>query len=99
MAKAKVKGSPKLSTEEQLARYRSMRDFAVTDEPSGKDAARRAKTAAAAGALPFVIQKHAATRLASRAKPAPVSVPLDSPAPATRPAPMTSGGPLTPGLR
>jgi hypothetical protein len=42
--------------------------------------------------------KHAATRLASRAKPAPISVPLDSPAPMSRPA-ATAAGPLTPGLR
>ena len=41
----------------QLARYRSMRDFAVTDEPSGdaKDGTE--------GALPFCIQKHAASHL------------------------------------
>src|SRR3954449_7801795 len=49
------------STEEQLERYRSMRDFHVTQEPSGAES-RRAKSAAA-DALPFVIQKHAATRL------------------------------------
>ncbi len=41
----------------QLARYRSMRDFAATAEPSGSS------EQAVAGALPFVIQKHAATRL------------------------------------
>jgi hypothetical protein len=52
-----------------------------------------ARTAHAAGH-----GKHAATRLASRAKPAPVSVPLDSPAPVTRPSAMAPG-PLTPGLR
>ena len=40
----------------QLARYREMRDFSKTAEPSG------GKTEAT-GALPFVIQKHAATRL------------------------------------
>ena len=44
--------------DEQLARYRSMRDFHVTAEPSGGS---RAK--AEGSALPFVIQKHAATRL------------------------------------
>jgi bifunctional non-homologous end joining protein LigD len=45
--------------DEQLARYRSMRDFQVTAEPSGgaKTAKRKRE------ALPFVIQKHAATRL------------------------------------
>src|SRR5580704_12494880 len=48
--------------DQQLARYRSMRDFGVTAEPSGKS---RSKSAAAipAGQQPFVIQKHAATRL------------------------------------
>ena len=42
---------------EQLAKYRSMRDFTRTREPSGK--AKVART----GQLRFVIQKHAATRL------------------------------------
>ena len=46
--------------DEQLARYRSMRDFDVTAEPSGGHANR---TGSAPDALPFVIQKHAATRL------------------------------------
>ena len=41
----------------QLDRYRSMRDFSVTAEPSGKASTRTQST------LPFVIQKHAATRL------------------------------------
>ena len=52
--------------DEQLARYRSMRDFAVTAEPSGKSAPSgksRAKSDIPAGQQPFVIQKHAATRL------------------------------------
>ena len=40
-----------------LAKYQSMRDFTKTREPSG------AKPVAAAKALRFVIQKHAATRL------------------------------------
>jgi hypothetical protein len=44
--------------------------------------------------------KHAATKLASRAKPGPASVPLDSPAPAMRPAPTAPApSPLSPGLR
>ncbi len=43
--------------DEQLAKYRSMRDFSVTAEPSGKGK----KTKAAA--LPFCIQKHAASHL------------------------------------
>src|SRR6202161_2413835 len=45
--------------DEQLERYREMRDFSKTAEPSGKEHAAAAKT----GSLPFVIQKHAATRL------------------------------------
>jgi bifunctional non-homologous end joining protein LigD len=44
--------------DEQLDRYRSMRDFSKTAEPSGKD-----KSTETTGSLPFVIQKHAATRL------------------------------------
>ena len=44
--------------DEQLERYRSMRDFSKTAEPSGQTSS-DAKTEA----LPFVIQKHAATRL------------------------------------
>jgi bifunctional non-homologous end joining protein LigD len=43
--------------EKQLARYRSMRDFGVTAEPRG------AGRATESTSLPFVIQKHAATRL------------------------------------
>lgn len=43
--------------DEQLARYRAMRDFHVTAEPSGQS--RLATTRE----LPFVVQKHAATRL------------------------------------
>ena len=42
----------------QLDRYRSMRDFKVTAEPSGTSG----QNASGEG-LPFVIQKHAATRL------------------------------------
>ncbi len=43
--------------DEQLARYRSMRDFKITDEPSGSS------KSAKSTALPFVIQKHAASHL------------------------------------
>ncbi len=42
-----------------LARYRSMRDFKITHEPSGG----RVQGGKQAEPLPFVIQKHAATRL------------------------------------
>ena len=47
--------------DEQLARYREMRHFDVTTEPAGskKDAAKTKKISA----LPFVIQKHAASHL------------------------------------
>jgi bifunctional non-homologous end joining protein LigD len=44
--------------DEQLDRYRTMRDFDKTAEPSGQ-----AASVADSGPLPFVIQKHAATRL------------------------------------
>src|SRR5579875_2317131 len=55
----------------QLAKYRSMRDFHITAEPSGegktatqKPAARTSPTRAkTAGGLPFVIQKHAASHM------------------------------------
>jgi len=53
------KPSPSGQVDRQLARYRAMRDFQVTAEPSGGDKPSRNK----ADALPFVIQKHAATRL------------------------------------
>jgi bifunctional non-homologous end joining protein LigD len=46
---------------EKLARYRSMRDFGMTSEPSGDVSEKR--DANEATGLPFVIQKHAATRL------------------------------------
>jgi bifunctional non-homologous end joining protein LigD len=45
------------AVDEQLARYRSMRDFGITAEPAGK-----AKDGTAA-ALPFCIQRHAASHL------------------------------------
>ena len=48
------------AVDEQLARYREMRDFDVTAEPSGK--AKKTKTKSS-GKLPFVIQKHAASHL------------------------------------
>ena len=48
---------PPKSSAKALEKYQSMRDFAVTAEPSGK------RPVAKAGKLRFVIQKHAATRL------------------------------------
>jgi bifunctional non-homologous end joining protein LigD len=47
------------AVDEQLARYRSMRDFKVTAEPSGGSK----KSSPKQDALPFVIQKHAASHL------------------------------------
>ena len=57
-AKASTKSSAASSVDEQLAKYRSMRDFKTTAEPAGADAGSNET-----GPLPFVIQKHAATRL------------------------------------
>ncbi|MBV8674512.1 MAG: non-homologous end-joining DNA ligase, partial [Acidobacteriaceae bacterium] len=50
------------AVDQQLARYRSMRDFSITAEPSGKSRSRSVADIPS-GAQPFVIQKHAATRL------------------------------------
>ncbi|HZD45125.1 MAG TPA: non-homologous end-joining DNA ligase, partial [Acidobacteriaceae bacterium] len=50
--------SPAAAVDAQLSRYREMRDFSTTAEPRG---APKAKTQS--DGLPFVIQKHAATRL------------------------------------
>ncbi len=58
MAKRAAKTlTPAAAVGEQLARYREMRDFSVTAEPRG------ASKPNSATELPFVIQKHAATRL------------------------------------
>jgi bifunctional non-homologous end joining protein LigD len=46
------------AVEEQLKRYRAMRDFGITREPRGTSTARLP-----AAELPFVVQKHAASRL------------------------------------
>jgi len=57
------------SVDAQLARYRSMRDFHTTAEPSGSGkvatsaAAARTLRASSERGLPFVIQKHAASHL------------------------------------
>jgi bifunctional non-homologous end joining protein LigD len=60
-AVAKRSASAADAVDEQLARYREMRDFGVTAEPAGskKDAAKTKDKQA----LPFVIQKHAASHL------------------------------------
>lgn len=54
-------GKKRSTADKQLARYRSMRDFHVTREPSGAKVHPIGRDAAQG--LPFVIQKHAATRL------------------------------------
>jgi len=54
--------APADQVDEQLKRYRSMREFAITPEPSGKSQA-TLKSKTKQPDLPFVIQKHAATRL------------------------------------
>lgn len=43
-----------------LTRYHAKRDFSITDEPRGADPKEKSK---AERSLPFVVQKHAATRL------------------------------------
>ncbi len=53
---------PAKTLEDQLARYREMRDFNVTAEPRGSKDAIPA-VSHKQGPLPFVVQKHAATRL------------------------------------
>src|SRR6185312_11231889 len=56
----KKAGSASDTVDEQLARYRSMRDFHLTAEPSGGHKSAKPRPT---GALPFVIQKHAASHL------------------------------------
>jgi bifunctional non-homologous end joining protein LigD len=53
----------KRAVDKQLARYRAMRDFLETAEPAGGSTAARRPTGSRKSALPFVVQKHAATRL------------------------------------
>src|SRR6516165_9567573 len=45
-----------------LARYQAMRDFKATAEPQGRERRLEATTRSKDG-MPFVVQKHAATRL------------------------------------
>jgi bifunctional non-homologous end joining protein LigD len=52
--------SSSAAVDQQLARYRAMRDFEMTAEPRGGSESAKAKPSET---LPFVIQKHAATRL------------------------------------
>ena len=60
----KRNSTPKKTTsaaDKQLARFRSMRDFDITSEPSGGSSGKQSTSESTE--LPFVVQKHAATRL------------------------------------
>ena len=59
MSKRSRQISPSEAVDQQLARYRAMRDFAMTAEPHGSSSGKSSP----ASELPFLIQKHAATRL------------------------------------
>jgi bifunctional non-homologous end joining protein LigD len=61
MAPKKAAKAAAKEVDKQLERYRAMRDFAMTAEPSGAEETKIAGNKR--DALPFVIQKHAATRL------------------------------------
>src|SRR5271170_2732145 len=56
----KTTSDPATTVDRQLARYREMRDFAVTEEPRGGGKSRSGNDP---DSLPFVIQKHAARQL------------------------------------
>src|SRR5579875_1524679 len=62
-ARTKHTNSPSAAVDAQLARYREMRDFSTTAEPRGSGKRDTVKAKAPSDGLPFVIQKHAATRL------------------------------------
>src|SRR6202044_2202531 len=59
--RAKPRSEFAKAVDRQLERYRSMRDFKITAEPEGGTAGRGRSNAY--GPQPFVVQKHAATRL------------------------------------
>src|ERR1035438_6159613 len=59
--RAKSGAQASRAVDRQLERYREIRDFNVTQEPSGKQGSRTSSDKP--NALPFVVQKHAATRL------------------------------------
>jgi len=62
MARSKTRSKdPAKTFEDQLTKYREMRDFNVTAEPRGTSTAIQAATGT--NELPFVIQKHAASHL------------------------------------
>lgn len=59
-SKTKSATSASDAVDQQLERYREMRDFGITEEPRGSKSVTKGISK---GELPFVIQKHAATRL------------------------------------
>ncbi len=59
VTRAKSGAQASRAVDRQLERYREMRDFKITQEPSGTSH----KPSNNKNALPFVVQKHAATRL------------------------------------
>jgi bifunctional non-homologous end joining protein LigD len=61
MATAKRKPKPPALENRALARYRARRDFSVTSEPPGRE--RKRKPQQSKTTLPFVVQKHATSRL------------------------------------
>lgn len=60
---AKGAGASATLVDRQLERYRAMRDFAMTEEPSGASGSAKKTEKKKDEGLPFVVQKHAATRL------------------------------------
>src|SRR3974390_3877848 len=66
-AASKSRATASQAVDRQLARYREMRDFKITAEPSGRSPARaigkNSSSRSKQQALPFVVQKHAASHL------------------------------------
>jgi bifunctional non-homologous end joining protein LigD len=58
VSKEQMANSAPDAVDEQLARYRSMRDFKITAEPSGGHFSKGTQDG-----LPFCVQKHAASHL------------------------------------
>src|SRR3974390_566288 len=66
-AASKSRATASQAVDRQLARYREMRDFKITAEPSGRSPARaigkNSSSRSKGWAQPFVVQKHAASHL------------------------------------
>jgi bifunctional non-homologous end joining protein LigD len=60
-AKPRTSHAASDAVDEQLERYQSMRNFGITQEPSGQGSVKTAKVSGRQ--LPFVVQKHAASHL------------------------------------